>query len=163
MTSTQCDYGGQHSTPECWFSPCEKHLAERKLETDMREKFIIPNWYKPSHFKQMKDWDEQKIRRFKDYLSKDVCACDGVREYVEEVLEKFIHSDEEDSDEEGISDVEEVVCTDENRCEECTHCARTRPCECGCSLIGGSCLGERLTDEDSDEWESKAEWWASGV
>lgn len=30
-------------------------------------------------------------------------------------------------------------CTDENRCEDCTHCARTKPCSCGCGLLGGSC------------------------
>ena len=39
----------------------------------------------------------------------------------------------DDSDEE---EEEEEECTDENRCEECTHCARTRLCgECGC--VGG--------------------------
>lgn len=32
-----------------------------------------------------------------------------------------------------------ATCTDDNRCEECTHCARTKPCECGCGLLGGSC------------------------
>lgn len=30
-------------------------------------------------------------------------------------------------------------CTDENRCEDCTYCARTKPCSCGCGLLGGSC------------------------
>lgn len=30
-------------------------------------------------------------------------------------------------------------CTNKNRCEECTHCARTKPCSCGCGLLGGSC------------------------
>jgi hypothetical protein len=39
---------------------------------------------------------------------------------------------------------ENYNCTDENRCEECTHCLRTRPCECGCGLLGGTCI----PDED---------------
>ena len=47
-------------------------------------------------------------------------------------------------------DEEEVECTDENRCEECCHCNRTRPCECGCGYIGGTC------DEQHEKYE--AEW-----
>ncbi len=35
---------------------------------------------------------------------------------------------------------EEEVCGENGyRCEECTVCARTKPCECGCGLLGGSC------------------------
>jgi hypothetical protein len=36
-------------------------------------------------------------------------------------------------------DCAEEECTDENRCEDCTHCARTKPCSCGCGVLGGSC------------------------
>jgi len=36
----------------------------------------------------------------------------------------------------GEEDEEEEECTDENKCGECTHCARTKVCEyCGC--VGG--------------------------
>lgn len=42
--------------------------------------------------------------------------------------------------EEQAEEVEEEECSDENRCEECCHCNRTRPCECGeCDVIGGTC------------------------
>ena len=50
---------------------------------------------------------------------------------------------------ESNEDDEMVECTDDNRCEECTYCARTRPCECGrkeCQIIGGSC---EHNDEDN--------------
>ena len=39
-------------------------------------------------------------------------------------------------------------CTDENRCEECTICARTKPCECGCGLLGGSCTEDEEDNVD---------------
>lgn len=38
-----------------------------------------------------------------------------------------------------MSQVEDVCGVDGYRCEECTHCARTKPCECGCGLLGGTC------------------------
>ncbi len=33
-------------------------------------------------------------------------------------------------------------CSKDNRCEDCAHCQRSRPCECGrseCDVIGGTC------------------------
>lgn len=36
-------------------------------------------------------------------------------------------------------DCAEQECSDENRCEDCTRCARTKPCSCGCGYLGGSC------------------------
>ena len=43
---------------------------------------------------------------------------------------------------------ESPPCTDENRCEECTHCARTKPCSCGCGLLGGSCtIGYKMDNK----------------
>jgi hypothetical protein len=37
-------------------------------------------------------------------------------------------------------DDEEEECGIYKRCEECTYCARTKPCECGdCNVIGGTC------------------------
>ena len=42
----------------------------------------------------------------------------------------------------------EPECTDEFRCEECTHCARTKPCSCGCGLLGGSCtIGYKMDNK----------------
>lgn len=41
-------------------------------------------------------------------------------------------------------------CTDENRCEECTHCLRTRPCECGCGLLGGTCIPDEEDYETAE-------------
>jgi hypothetical protein len=43
-----------------------------------------------------------------------------------------------------MSQVEdEQVCGEcDYRCEECTHCARTKPCECGCGFLGGSCQND---------------------
>jgi RNA processing factor Prp31 len=71
---------------------------EKKLVNEMCCKFIIPNWYKPSHFKQMEGWDEDKVEDFKDYLLKCVLAHDEIYEYVEEVLENFIRDEEESND-----------------------------------------------------------------
>lgn len=45
---------------------------------------------------------------------------------------------------------ENYNCTDENRCEECIHCLRTRPCECGCGLLGGTCMPESDEEEGWD-------------
>ena len=75
-------------------------VVERKLVDEMLRLFIIPNWYKPKDFEQMKGWDEEKVERFKNYLSKCVCSHDGIKEYVEEVLENFIQDNKESSDEE---------------------------------------------------------------
>ena len=38
------------------------------------------------------------------------------------------------------SEEEEFDCENGNRCDECTYCVRTRPCECGsCEVVGGTC------------------------
>jgi hypothetical protein len=40
---------------------------------------------------------------------------------------------------------EQEVCGENGyRCEECTVCARTKPCECGCGLLGGTCENCRV-------------------
>lgn len=38
-----------------------------------------------------------------------------------------------------IIDEDVPTCGDGFRCGECTVCARTEPCECGCGLLGGTC------------------------
>jgi hypothetical protein len=56
--------------------------------------------------------------------------------------------------EELWDDYQEVDCTDENRCEECTHCVRTRPCECGeCDVVGGTCEAQSKKYEQEQEDE----------
>ena len=87
---------------------CDTSKAEKKLVDEMLSKFIIPNWYKPNHFEQMKGWDEEKVERFKDYLSKCVCSHDEIKEYVEEVLNNFIgdHEDEDDDEDDHDDDEE---------------------------------------------------------
>jgi len=50
------------------------------------------------------------------------------------------HCDIDGSDYNGWGDVKDNKCNENNRCEECTYCQRTRPCECGeCDVIGGTC------------------------
>jgi hypothetical protein len=47
-------------------------------------------------------------------------------------------------------------CTNTNRCEECTHCARTKPCSCGCGLLGGSCnKGYQIDTGFADKWNQE--------
>jgi len=49
----------------------------------------------------------------------------------------------------GWGDVEDNECNENNRCEECTYCHRTRPCECGeCDVIGGTCEKQSKLYED---------------
>jgi len=60
-----------------------------------------------------------------------------------------------------MSQVEDEPVCGENgyRCEECTECARTTPCECGCGLLGGTCgennscinCGEQLEEFDMEK------------
>jgi hypothetical protein len=46
----------------------------------------------------------------------------------------------------------EEECTDEARCEDCTHCARTKPCECGtCDVVGGTCEEQLKMYEEEEE------------
>jgi len=48
------------------------------------------------------------------------------------VFKYFIEAMTESDDD----DEEEQECTDESRCEECTHCLRTRVCDM-CECVGG--------------------------
>jgi hypothetical protein len=66
-----------------------------------------------------------------------------------EVWDKDSHEYEKEKAEENYN------CTDENRCEECTHCLRTRPCECGCGLLGGTCIPEEFACETCDAKDIK--------
>jgi hypothetical protein len=51
---------------------------------------------------------------------------------------------------------EELICGEcDFRCEECCECARTKPCECGCGLIGGSCEEVFKSYEEEEEEEEE--------
>jgi len=106
VVERKCGYGVDDCdvSLECWVKPCDTYKAEKKLVHEMLSKFIIPNWYKPKHFKQIEGWDERKIELFKNYLTKCVCSRDVIREYVEEVLEHFIQDDKESSDDDSSDD-----------------------------------------------------------
>jgi hypothetical protein len=65
-----------------------------RLVDEMCSKFIIPYWYEPSDFEQMEGWDEEQVEDFKKYLIKCVSRYDGIREYVEEVLDNYIDEKE---------------------------------------------------------------------
>ena len=116
VVERKCGYGVDDcdDSLECWDEPCDTYKAKKKLVYEMRSNFIIPNWYTPKHFEQMKGWGEWKVERFKNYLSKCVSSHDGIKEYVEEVLENFIQDDKESSDEE---DDDERYCDN----EKCPH------------------------------------------
>jgi len=48
-----------------------------------------------------------------------------------------------------ISQSKDSKCNENNRCEECTYCQRTRPCECGeCDVVGGTCEKQSKLYED---------------
>ena len=51
-----------------------------------------------------------------------------------EMMKEQDTDDEDDKDEE--EEEEEEECTNENRCEDCTHCLRTRVCDM-CECVGG--------------------------
>ena len=62
---------------------------EYAYTTEMCRRYIIPNWYRPQHFDEMEGWSEARVNEFKEYLTKVVCAYDGVKQFVREVIHSF--------------------------------------------------------------------------
>jgi hypothetical protein len=108
----------------------------------MCSKFIIHKWYKQSDFEKMKGWDEDKIERFKKYLTK--CSDDMIREYVEKALDNFNQYSDSDSPKAkccyfcGTTDTKLNItitgcnCTKSPVCEDCDYggVAYTYWCRC---------------------------------
>lgn len=162
-------------------------MNTKELIRRMTEEFIIPNWYTPSDFgmdwddertEQFKEWFAKMVCNHDPFR-------EIMEEYIEN-FEKEVPCDDDEDDDEDDEDEDEddedapepdnapepnnppepdyphpeydEDCTDDNRCEECTHCRRTRPCSCGCELLGGSCkvgykldTGFDLSDDDEDD------------
>ena len=62
----------------------------------------------------------------------EIWQCDDFDELQESDDEESTDEDTDDEEEEE----EEQECTDESRCEECTHCVRTKVCDM-CKCVGG--------------------------
>ncbi len=45
-----------------------------RLENKMLKAFIIPNYYLPEHFDIMDDWNENKVEKFKEYMTNIICS-----------------------------------------------------------------------------------------
>lgn len=71
------------------------------MNTDIKKeflaKYIVPNFYKPEHFEKMEDWNQEKIEKFKNYMIKQICYHDAIREIVEEYIQHFEEEEEEES------------------------------------------------------------------
>ena len=79
----------------------------------------------------------------------------------DESIEDDDESSEDDDESSEEEEVEVKVCGVENfRCESCTHCSRTKPCECefvGCDVVGGTCNRQSRVYEREDDDESSEE------
>lgn len=60
------------------------------IETEMQERFIIPNWYEPYHFTQSKNWDEHTLKRFKEFMADKLCSYDPFKNIIEEYMDEFM-------------------------------------------------------------------------
>jgi hypothetical protein len=96
-----------------------------------------------------------KILQCPHVASCDKTGCNGGRAY--QIRDKTFcsphcgntHFGLSDDDEDYWSEDCDDECNDDNRCEECCHCNRTRPCECGeCDVVGGTCEAQSKKYEE---------------
>ena len=57
--------------------------------TEMTRRYIVPNWYVSEHFTEMEGWSKARVEKFKKFLADSICAHDGVKQYVREVIVAF--------------------------------------------------------------------------
>ena len=62
---------------------------EYKFTTEMNRRYIVPNWYVSEHFTEMEGWSKARVEMFKKYLVDSICAYDGIKQYVREVIVAF--------------------------------------------------------------------------
>jgi hypothetical protein len=60
------------------------------------KEYLVPNFYTKEDFDEMEDWSDERFEKFKQFMSKLLCAHDPFREIVIEYMEEFnAKSDEE--------------------------------------------------------------------
>lgn len=71
---------------------------ESVLISKFLEKFIVPNFYRKEHFFAMKDWSDEKVANFKQYLEYRMCSDDSVVEIVNGLIVDFEEKEEEEEE-----------------------------------------------------------------
>lgn len=75
--------------------------TDAEINVEMNKRFIIPNFYKPFHFYEMKDWNEEKIERFKKFMCWSMENDTTISQLMRELLCEFENEwDEEEEEEE---------------------------------------------------------------
>ena len=85
---------------------------EAELIVIFNDKFIVPNFYKKEHFYLMKNWSDEKLANFKDFMSDNSSADDCIVDFVNELIVDF---------EEKIKDKEDQ---DDFTCRICENCSK---------------------------------------
>jgi hypothetical protein len=108
--------------------------------------FIVPNFYTKEHFYEMTEWSDEKVERFKKYMTDQMCADDsGIKDIVRGYIETF-EEEPIDIDEEQEDDEEQIDC-----CNECgTICHTNDLCAHGIGA-GRCCVCQKCYDEMEQE------------
>jgi predicted NAD-dependent protein-ADP-ribosyltransferase YbiA (DUF1768 family) len=77
-----------------------------RLENKMLKTFIIPNYYLPEHFDIMDNWNENKVEKFKEYMTNIICSGgdDFLRNFIEETAQNFLEEYQEDCNDDNSDD-----------------------------------------------------------